>query len=114
MSEFQRRGRKKSAEPQPAVKEEPVAPVEVVAVEAPVAAAEVPAPKKPEKVEPAIHVDPQKLLVWVARLKSGRFTPYGNGANFGNHLVADCFTVDGKAPSLEEASILVRPFTSRS
>jgi len=124
MSESQRRGNKRKA---PAKEPEQIAVVQEEEVsldeifdepqEQPVDAA--PEPKRPEAAKPkatkessGIEVDIDKLLRFIARIKTGGFGLYGNGANFGNHMVKDCFKVDGKALSLEEASALVRPFTN--
>lgn len=63
--------------------------------------------------EPVIAVDTEKILRWAARLKtSGGFGAWGNGANFANHMIRDSFTVDGKQPSIEEASQLISVHTS--
>lgn len=126
MSESQRRGKKKGKAPEK--KPEPVVAVQEEEVslndifdepKVPEDTVTEPEPKRPEaakpkatKESPGIEVDIDKLLRFIARIKTGGFGLYGNGANFGNHMVKDCFKVDGKALSLEEASALVRPFTN--
>lgn len=63
-------------------------------------------------VKQEIVIDPDRILRFIARLKSGKFLPYGNGSNFANHMVKECFTVGGKSLTIEEASLLIRPFTN--
>lgn len=130
MSASQRKGKKKAT----AKKEKPVAVVEEKKIED-VSLGDIftdePQPKvveerpvsKPDKPEAkkatgspysGVVIDVPKLLRFIARLKTGRFQPYGNGANFGNHMVKECFTVDGKQLTVEEASLLIRPFTNVS
>jgi len=76
----------------------------------------------PEKVEkeampkeksgdPVIVVDAEKFFRWAARLKTGGFGIWMNGANFANHMIKDCVKVDKKEISIPEASQLIRPHT---
>ncbi len=113
MSASQHRGRKKNPVQEETILDE----ILNESQEQPVEAA--PEPKRPEAAMPKVsgtsyltglEVDIAKLLRFIARIKTGGFGLYGNGANFGNHMVKDCFKVNGKALNLEEASELVRPF----
>lgn len=68
------------------------------------------AEKKATPKIPVVEVDPDKVLRWLARIKvSGNFGQWFSGANFANHCVKDCFTVDGKELTIEEASQLISP-----
>lgn len=121
MLESQRRGKKgKAKEPEPitAVQAEEVSLNDIFnEPPAPVDTVTEPEPQRPEVAKPkatkevsGLTVDTDKLLRFIARIKTGGFGLYGNGANFGNHMVKECFRVDGKDLNLEEASALIRPF----
>lgn len=68
--------------------------------------------KKATPKAPIVEVDPEKILRWLARIKvSGNFGQWFSGANFANHCVKECFTVDGKELTIEQASQLISPHT---
>lgn len=124
MSASQQRGKKAKAPVEPvaaAVEEKEVSLDDIFSAEEAPAPVEERPVSKPKGAKGAtgeslagVVIDVPKLMRFIARIKSGRFNPYGNGANFANHMVKESFTVDGKQLTLEEASLLIRPFTSVS
>jgi hypothetical protein len=110
MLDSPRRGKKSKKPDKERLQDTPEKP-QVTQPDSPPEKAKKEAMPKEKSVKPGIVVDPEKFFRWAARLKTGGFGHWMNGANFANHMIKDCVKVDGEEITIPEASQLIRPHT---